>query len=471
MSNKKGLLALSPLVVFMLLYVVLSVVAGDFYKVPITVIFMIASIYAVVITYGLSLQKRVEVFSRGASSGNLLLMLWIYVLAGAFAASAKTMGSIDATVNLALNVLPSSLLLPGLFLAACFISLSIGTSVGTVVALVPIAVGIAQQTGGNLPLVTAIIVGGAYFGDNLSFISDTTVVATSTQGCRMSDKFRVNAFIVMPAALVILIVYAVMGADVHTTTATQPVAYLKVLPYVVVLVAAVLGMNVMAVLVLGIVLCGIIGLADGSYDLFGWLGAMGDGVKGMGELIIVAMLAGGMLELIRENGGIDYIINRLTTHVNGKRGAELAIAGLVSLVNLCTANNTIAILTVGGIAKKIGDRYGVDNKKAASILDTFSCTIQGLIPYGVQMLLAAGLAHLNPMQILPYLYYPMAIGTAATLAILLRYPRRYSEQVTKSGFSTIRLTHCISQYCFHGHHTAQFLPTASLWRLQRHRRH
>ena len=426
MSNKKGLLALSPLVVFMLLYVVLSVVAGDFYKVPITVIFMIASIYAVVITYGLSLQKRVEVFSRGASSGNLLLMLWIYVLAGAFAASAKTMGSIDATVNLALNVLPSSLLLPGLFLAACFISLSIGTSVGTVVALVPIAVGIAQQTGGNLPLVTAIIVGGAYFGDNLSFISDTTVVATSTQGCRMSDKFRVNAFIVMPAALVILIVYAVMGADVHTTTATQPVAYLKVLPYVVVLVAAVLGMNVMAVLVLGIVLCGVIGLADGSYDLFGWLGAMGDGVKGMGELIIVAMLAGGMLELIRENGGIDYIINRLTTHVNGKRGAELAIAGLVSLVNLCTANNTIAILTVGGIAKKIGDRYGVDNKKAASILDTFSCTIQGLIPYGVQMLLAAGLAHLNPMQILPYLYYPMAIGIAATLAILLRYPRRYS---------------------------------------------
>ena len=426
MSNKKGLLALSPLVVFMLLYVVLSVVAGDFYKVPITVIFMIASIYAVVITYGLSLQKRVEVFSRGASSGNLLLMLWIYVLAGAFAASAKTMGSIDATVSLALNVLPSSLLLPGLFLAACFISLSIGTSVGTVVALVPIAVGIAQQTGGNLPLVTAIIVGGAYFGDNLSFISDTTVVATSTQGCRMSDKFRVNAFIVMPAAMVILIVYAVMGADVHTTTATQPVAYLKVLPYVVVLVAAVLGMNVMAVLVLGIVLCGIIGLADGSYDLFGWLGAMGDGVKGMGELIIVAMLAGGMLELIRENGGIDYIINRLTTHVNGKRGAELAIAGLVSLVNLCTANNTIAILTVGGIAKKIGDRYGVDNKKAASILDTFSCTIQGLIPYGVQMLLAAGLAHLNPMQILPYLYYPMAIGIAATLAILLRYPRRYS---------------------------------------------
>ncbi len=426
MTNKKGLLALSPLAVFMLLYVVLSVLAGDFYKVPITVIFMIASIYAVVITGGLPLKKRVDIFSRGASSDNLLLMLWIYVLAGAFAASAKSMGSIDATVNAALNVLPGNLLLPGLFLAACFISVSIGTSVGTVVALVPIAVGIAQQTGGSLPLITAIIVGGAYFGDNLSFISDTTVVATSTQGCRMSDKFRVNAFIVMPAALVILVVYAVMGANVQVPVEWREVSYLKVLPYVVVLVAAVLGMNVMAVLVLGIALCGCIGLCDGSYDLFGWLAAMGDGVKGMGELIIVAMLAGGMLELIRENGGIDYIISRLTAHVNGKRGAELSIAGLVSLVNLCTANNTIAILTVGGIAKKIGDRYGVDNKKAASILDTFSCTVQGLIPYGVQMLLAAGLAKLNPMEILPYLYYPMAIGVAATLSILLRYPRRYS---------------------------------------------
>ena len=381
MSNKKGLLALSPLMVFILLYVVLSVVAGDFYKVPITVIFMIASIYAVVITGHFPLQKRVDIFSRGASSSNLLLMLWIYVLAGAFAASAKQMGSIDSTVNLALNVLPSSLLLPGLFLAACFISVSIGTSVGTVVALVPIAVGIAQQTDVSTALITAIIVGGAYFGDNLSFISDTTVVATSTQGCRMSDKFRVNAFIVA---------------------------------------------NVMAVLVIGIILCGAIGMIDGSYGLFDWLGAMGQGVVGMGELIIVAMLAGGMLELIRENGGIDYIIERLTRRVNGKRGAELAIAGLVSLVNLCTANNTIAILTVGQIAKRIGDRYGVDNKKAASILDTFSCCVQGLIPYGVQMLLAAGLAQLNPIQILPYLYYPVAIGIAALGAIIFRYPKRYS---------------------------------------------
>lgn len=426
MSNKKGLLALSPLLVFILLYVSLSVIAGDFYQVPITIIFMIASIYAVIISGGLPLQKRVDIFSRGASSSNLLLMLWIYVLAGAFAASAKEMGSIDATVNLTLSALPSSLLLPGLFLAACFVSISIGTSVGTVVALVPIAVGIASQTNVSSALITAIIVGGAYFGDNLSFISDTTVVATSTQGCRMSDKFRANAFIVAPAALVILIIYSVMGIGVNVSPASHDVNFVKVLPYLIVLITAICGMNVMAVLVIGITLCGAIGMIDGSYTLFGWLGAMGKGVVGMGELVIVAMLAGGMLEIIRENGGIDYIIQRMTAHISSKRGAELSIAALVSFVNVCTANNTIAILTVGGIAKKIGDRYGVDNRKAASILDTFSCATQGLLPYGVQMLLAAGLAKLSPIEILPYLFYPVAIGAAALLSIIFRYPKRYS---------------------------------------------
>ena len=426
MSNKKGLLALSPLLVFILLYVSLSVIAGDFYQVPITIIFMIASIYAVIISGGLPLQKRVDIFSRGASSSNLLLMLWIYVMAGAFAASAKEMGSIDATVNLTLSALPSSLLLPGLFLAACFVSISIGTSVGTVVALVPIAVGIASQTNVSSALITAIIVGGAYFGDNLSFISDTTVVATSTQGCRMSDKFRANAFIVAPAALVILIIYSVMGIGVNVSPASHDVNFVKVLPYLIVLITAICGMNVMAVLVIGITLCGAIGMIDGSYTLFGWLGAMGKGVVGMGELVIVAMLAGGMLEIIRENGGIDYIIQRMTAHISSKRGAELSIAALVSFVNVCTANNTLAILTVGGIAKKIGDRYGVDNRKAASILDTFSCATQGLLPYGVQMLLAAGLAKLSPIEILPYLFYPVAIGTAALLSIIFRYPKRYS---------------------------------------------
>ena len=407
-----------------------------------TVAFMVSSIYAVAISGGMPIKKRIDTYSRGAGANNLMLMLWIYVLAGAFAASAKAMGAVDATVNLALSLLPASMILPGLFLAACFISLSIGTSVGTIVALVPIAAGLAHSVDANLALTVAIIVGGAYFGDNLSFISDTTVVATQTQGCQMSDKFRVNALIVVPAAILILAIYGVMGMGTKAPTHIGEVEYLKVLPYIVVLITAICGMNVMAVLTLGTILCGAIGIgfhylgtdmtaansmgATGSYDLFGWFSAMGNGVIGMGELIIIAMMAGGMLEIIRENGGIDYIIKKLTSHVGSKRGAELSIAALVSMVNICTANNTVAILTVGNIAKKIGDKFGVDNRKAASILDTFSSTVQGLIPYGVQMLLAAGLSGLNPLDIIPYLYYPIAIGVAALLAVLLRYPKRYS---------------------------------------------
>ena len=275
-------------------------------------------------------------------------------------------------------------------------------------------------------MMTAIIVGGSFFGDNLSFISDTTIMATQTQGCRLSDKFRVNAFIVMPAALVILVVYYFLGQDTIAPQQIPAVEWVKVIPYLTVLVTAICGMNVMAVLTIGIVLCGIIGMFTGAFDIYGWFGAMGDGILSMGELIIVTMMAGGMLELIKQQGGIDFIINLLTRRVNSKRGAELSIATLVSLVDVCTANNTVAILTVGGIAKQIGDRFGVDNKKCASILDTFSCTIQGMIPYGAQILIAAGLASVNPVAILPYLYYPFALGIVAILSILFRYPKRYS---------------------------------------------
>ena len=436
MSNKKGLLALSPLFLLIVLIVAFTVYSVDSShkdtSLSLTVAFMISSIYAVAISGGMPVRKRVDTYSKGAGANNLMLMLWIYVLAGSFAASAKAMGAVDATVNLALSILPASMILPGLFLAACFISVSIGTSVGTVVALVPIAAGLAHSMDANVGMMTAIIVGGAYFGDNLSFISDTTVVATQTQNCKMSDKFKVNSMIVVPAAVLVLIAYSVMGIGLQAPTHINEVEYMKVLPYLIVLITAIAGMNVMAVLTLGTLLCGAIGIgshllgASGSYDLFGWFSAMGNGIIGMGELIIIAMMAGGMLEIIRENGGIDFIINKITAHVNSKRGAELSIAALVSMVNICTANNTVAILTVGNISKKIGDRFGVDNRKAASILDTFSCMVQGLIPYGVQMLLAAGLANLSPMDILPYLYYPLAIGVAALLAILLRYPKRFS---------------------------------------------
>ena len=436
MSNKKGLLALSPLFLLIVLIVAFTVYSVDAShkdtNLSLTVAFMISSIYAIAISGGMPIKSRVDTYSKGAGANNLMLMLWIYVLAGSFAASAKAMGAVDATVNLALSILPASMILPGLFLAACFISVSIGTSVGTVVALVPIAAGLAHSMDVNTGMMTAIIVGGAYFGDNLSFISDTTVVATQTQNCKMSDKFRVNSLIVVPAAVIVLAIYAVMGIGLQAPTDIPEVEYVKVLPYLVVLVTAVAGMNVMAVLTMGTLLCGVIGVsclllgATGGYDLFGWFSAMGNGIIGMGELVIIAMMAGGMLEIIRENGGINYIIDKITAHVSNKRGAELSIAALVSMVNVCTANNTVAILTVGNIAKKIGDKFGVDNRKAASILDTFSCTVQGLIPYGVQMLLAAGLAKLSPMDILPYLYYPLAIGIAALFSILFRYPKRYS---------------------------------------------
>jgi Na+/H+ antiporter NhaC len=423
---KKGLLALSPLVVFILFYLVTSIVAGDFYKIPITVAFMVSSIYAIIISKGRPLMSRINTFSRGAATEQMMLMIWIFILAGAFAHSAKTMGSIDATVNLTLSLLPPQMLLAGMFLASCFVSISIGTSVGTIAALVPIAAGVAQQTGTDIAMMTAVIVGGSFFGDNLSFISDTTIMATQTQGCRLSDKFRVNAFIVAPAALLILVVYIFMGQQVSAPQHVNDVQWIKVVPYLVVLIAAICGMNVMGVLTIGLLLTGCIGLFTGAFDIYGWFGAMGEGILSMGELIIVTMMAGGMLEVICEMGGIDFLIRLLTRRVNSKRGAELSIATLVSLVDICTANNTVAILTVGGISKQIGDRYGVDNKKCASILDTFSCTIQGLIPYGAQILIAAGLASLNPIAILPFLYYPLVLGIVALLSIFFRYPKRYS---------------------------------------------
>ena len=414
------------MLVFMVVYLVGSILAGDFYKVPLTVAFLAASAYAVCITPKLKLKERVALFSRGAGDENLMLMVWIFVLAGAFAKAAGAMGAIDATVDLTLRMLPDSMLLPGLFLAACFISLSIGTSVGTVVALTPVAVGIAEQTGSSLPLIVAIVVGGSFFGDNLSFISDTTLVATQTQGVRMSDKFKANFYLAGPAALIALVVYIILGQGVHVPTNVVWPEWYKVLPYVAVLVLATSGMNVLLVLLIGILLAGIIGMACGNFDLMGWMGAMGEGIMGMSELIIVTLLAGGMLALIRYNGGIDYLIRVLTRRINGKRGAKFTIALLVILADLCTANNTIALITVGPVARDIADRYGVDRRMSASLLDTFSCFAQGLIPYGAQLLMAAGLAAVSPFDIIGYLYYPILLGAIAVLGILFKFPRKYA---------------------------------------------
>jgi len=433
-SKYRGLLALSPLLVFLCVYLISSVIADDFYKIPISSAFLIASVYSMLINRRNTLEEKVETFSKGAGDRNVLLMIWIFVMAGAFASTAKEIGAIDATVNIAMRILPGRLIFAGLFLAACFISMSIGTSVGTIVALVPIAAGIAEElaAGGaagltvETPFITAIIVGGAFFGDNLSFISDTTIAATRTQGCSMTDKFKVNFRIVGPAALIVAALYVILGISADATPQAGPIDWILLIPYILVIVLALSGINVAAVLGIGIALNATIGFMRNSFDWSGFLEATGNGISDMGDLIIVTLLAGGLLEIIKSNGGIDFIVNQLTRRIKGKRGAEFSIAALVSLANLCTANNTIAIITVGRISRDISEKFGIDPRKSASILDTFSCLTQGLIPYGAQLLMAAGLAGISPISIIGYLYYPFVMGCFASLSILLRLPRKYS---------------------------------------------
>ena len=420
----KGLLALTPLIVFMVSYLAVSLVTGDFYKMPISVAFLIASVYAIAISRNEPFSHRIEHFSAGAANQNVMLMIWIFVLAGAFAESARAMGAVDATVALTMHLLPAKLLPAGLFIAACFVSISVGTSVGTVVALVPVAAGLAEQTALNPAWLTAIVVGGAFFGDNLSFISDTTIAATRTQECELKDKFRLNVRIVAPAALITLCIYLFTATDVIAPT-PERIEGIKIVPYLLVLATAIAGLNVMKVLILGIVSAGVIGIATSSFGPLEWCTGMGQGITGMGELIIITMLAGGLLELIRINGGIDYLIDLLTRHISGRRGAEGSIAALVCMANLCTANNTIAILSVGTIVRDIADRFGIDRRRSASLLDTFSCLTQGVLPYGAQLLMAAGLTGLSPLNIIGYLYYPMIMGACAVLAIIFRYPRKF----------------------------------------------
>ena len=424
-SNSRGnLAALIPLVVFLGVYLLGSILANDFYKIPIVVAAMIASIVAVAMTRKQSLAERIGHYSKGATDVNIMLMIWIFVRAGAFAASTKQMGAVDATVALTLRIVPEEFLPAGIFIAACFTSISIGTSVGTIVALTPIASTLAEQTGGNVAWIVAIVVGGALFGDNLSFISDTTIAATRTQGCSMRDKFRTNVLIVTPAALITLLIYIFSQSQIFQyEAATADVAWYTILPYLLVLVTAIMGMNVLVVLVLGIVSSGVIGLLSGKMSLLDWFSTMGEGIGSMGELIIITMMAGGMLEMIRLNGGIDYIISRLSSRIRTRRGAELSIAGLVIFADVCTANNTVAIISVGEIVRQIAQKFGISARRAASLLDTFSCFIQGILPYGAQLLMAAGLASISPVEIISYLYYPMIMGGCALLAILIQWPR------------------------------------------------
>ena len=418
----KGLLALSPVAVFLCLYLIVSVAAHDFYAMPLTVAFVAASIYAIIITRGIPLKKRIDIFSSGAGNSNIILMVWIFVLAGAFAASATELGSIDATVTLVVRYLPDNLLPAGLFAGACFISLAIGTSVGTIVALVPMVSGIAELTGSSPAFMAAIVTGGAFFGDNLSFISDTTIAATRTQGCNMADKFRANLRIVLPAAVIVFVVYIVCGLSLKPVAIEDlpSAGWVKIIPYIVVLATAIAGVNVQTVLITGILTTGVTGALTGDLPPLQWVSAMGKGMTGMGELIIITLLAGGMLEMIRYNGGVDFILHILSRGIRNKRGAEMSIAALVSIANVCTANNTIAIITVGPLAADIARRYGVPPQRSASIIDTFSCVVQGMLPYGAQLLMAATLASLSPLDIISYLYYPFAVAVCAIAIIMLR---------------------------------------------------
>jgi len=427
--HKPNAWALLPLGVFLLSYLVVSIIAGDFYKMPITVAFLLASVVAIAISKGGKLTHRIEQFCRGAGHSNILLMVLIFILAGAFAQTAMKMGAVDATVNLTMHLLPDNLLVVGIFIASCFISISVGTSVGTIVALAPVAIGIASKAGIPDALMLGTVVGGAMFGDNLSFISDTTIVATRTQGCNMADKFKVNIRIALPIAILTAILYILIGKGSVSETVTQSIEWIKVIPYIIVLLTAIFGMNVMLVLIIGILLSGIVGIVTGSFSIWEWNAAMGEGIINMGELIIVTLLAGGMLEMIRYNGGIDWLIIKLTSRIKTAKGAEGSIAALVSFANLCTANNTIALIMAGPIAKDIADKYHVDPRKSASLLDIFSCFVQGIIPYGAQLLMASGLGKVSPLEIMEYLYYPYLLGIGGVIAILFRYPRKYSSPI------------------------------------------
>ncbi len=417
---KRGLIALSPILAMVVLLIVLSVYSGGVSNAPLLLIFVLTAIVAVLSVRGMKFSERVALFSQGAGNKDLLLMVWIFMLAGAFAASAKQMGAAGAMVDLTLQFLPARFALAGLFIAACLTSLCMGTSVGTIVALMPIATGLAERTEMTVPIVVAAVVGGAFFGDNLSLISDTTIVSTQSQGCRLSDKFRFNLKMVLPVALIACALYLFMGSAAAEHTVAASAAWWKVLPYIAVLAAAAGGVNVLIVLVLGNLLTCLTGIIDGSYDLMGWIQSTLQGVMGMSELILISMMAGGIFAIISYNGGMEFVINRLTRRVKTYRGAELSICALVAFANICTANNTVAILSVGGIARRVAEQYDIDPRRSASLLDTTSCCVQGLLPYGAQLLMASGLAGISAMSIIPYLFYPMLLAIAVLATIVIR---------------------------------------------------
>ena len=395
---------------------------------PAIVGFLAALFVAFVQNRDLSFNEKLSVMSRGAGHENIMIMALIFLLAGAFSGAVKAAGGVESTVNLGLSILPSNIAVVGLFLIGCFISLSMGTSMGTIAALAPIAVGISEKTGFGIELCIGAVVCGAMFGDNLSMISDTTIAAVRTQGCMMKDKFRQNFFIVLPAAIITAIILFVRTSGASFTI-DQNLDYsiLRILPYVIVLAGALSGMNVFALLVLGTVLSLGVGVFQGTFAFSEIFTVVGDGVSGMFEITVLSIIIGGTVELVKENGGIHAILNVIKSKVNSTRGAEFGIAVLASSVDICTANNTVAIVMAGPIAKEISDEFGVDPKRSASILDIFTSVFQGLIPYGAQLLTAASLTGITPFQIMPNLYYPVLMGISAVIFIAARKEVRVTQ--------------------------------------------
>ncbi|MDU0420877.1 Na+/H+ antiporter NhaC family protein [Staphylococcus simulans] len=423
-KQKGNAVALIPLILFVGLFLGVGIITGDFTKMPLNIAITIAVIVALIMNRKEKFTEKVEVFTKGAGHSNIILMVLIFVLAGAFSKVTEDMGGVKSTVNLGLSLIPGNLLIIGLFIICMFVSISMGTSVGTVAAIAPVGFGISEATDISAALAMATVVGGAMFGDNLSMISDTTISAVRTQHTKMSDKFKVNFKIVLPGAILTMVI---LGILTHSATISSTKDYsfefIKVIPYLLVLILALIGVNVIIVLIGGTVLSGIIGLIDGSFNWIGFLKDASEGMIGMEDIAIIALMIGGLIGIIQHNGGITWLLNFVRSKVKSRRGAEFGIASLVSAADISTANNTISILMAGPLAKNIADEYDIDPRKSASILDIFGSCFQGLLPYSPQVIAAAGVAGISPFMLVPYSIYPIILGISGLAAIIFNFPK------------------------------------------------
>lgn len=422
MEKEKGnVAALLPIGVFLVIFLGSGIITGDFYAMPAIVAFMIALFVAFCQNRGLSFDEKISIISKGVGNENIITMSLIFLCAGAFSGAVTAAGGVESTVNLGLSILPAKVAVVGLFVIGCFISVSMGTSMGTIAALAPIAVGISEKTGFSLAVCIGAVVCGAMFGDNLSMISDTTIAAVKTQGCEMKDKFRENFFIVLPAAILTIVIFFFITRN-GDFKLTEELTYniWRVIPYVLVLVGALIGINVFLVLIGGTVISLIVGVATGSLAVGEMFSAVGKGVTGMYDITVISIVVACIVSLVKEFGGIQFILNLIKKSIKGQRGGEIGIAGLSLLVDMCTANNTVAIVMAGPIAKEISEEFEISSRRSASLLDIFTSVGQGMIPYGAQLLSAASLTGLTPFAIMPYLFYPVLMAVSAVLFILFR---------------------------------------------------